>query len=327
MIRPSLIRSPVLAYLLGRVGMAALVLLGAVALLFALTLFVPGNPAQVLLGPRATPEAVSAYSHAMGLDRPVAVRFATFVLHAARGDLGTDVVSGRPVIALVLDVLPYTLALTFAGIGLAVLLGVPLGVLAAVRPGSLADRVLAVLSVSFIAIPNFVVALFLLLIFSVWLHWLPVLGTSGGGAGGQALRLILPAVSLALGWVGYIARLLRASLLEILTEPHVRTARAYGVPERRVLFRYVLRLAAIPTLAVLGLGIGQLLGGAIFAEMIFARPGLGTLAFDAIGNRNYPVVQAVVLVVVALFTLANMAVDFAYGWLDPRMAAREAAGD
>jgi peptide/nickel transport system permease protein len=302
--------------------MALLVLLGALALLFALTLFIPGNPAATMLGPRATPETVAAYSHAMGLDRPVWTRFAIFVLHAARGDLGTDVISGRPVIALVLEVLPYTLALTFSGIGLAVLLGVPLGVLAAVWPGSLADRMLALVSVSFIAIPNFVVALFLLLIFSVWLHWLPVLGTSRGGAGGQALRLILPAVSLALGWIGYIARLLRASLLEILGEPHVRTARAYGVPEWRVLFRYVLRLAAIPTLAVLGLGIGQLLGGAIFAEMIFARPGLGTLAFDAIGNRNYPVVQAVVLVVVTLFTLANMAVDAAYGWLDPRMGAR-----
>jgi peptide/nickel transport system permease protein len=297
-----------------RVGATMLVLLGASTLLFALTLAIPGNPAQVLLGPRATPEAVAQFSQAMGLDRPVLVRLGTFLLHLLRGDLGTDVVSGRPVLAMVLDVLPSTLALTAAAMGLAIGLGVPLGCLAATRPGGVADRVLAVASVAFIAVPNFVVAVLLLVVFSTWLGWLPVTGHG-------AAALVLPAVSLALGWVGYIARLLRSSLLDVLGADHVRTLRAYGVPGRRVVAVYAMRLAAIPVVAVLGLGIGRLLGGAILVEIVFARPGLGTLVFDAIGSRNYPVVQGSVLVVVALFVVSNLAVDLLLLRLDPRMAA------
>lgn len=301
----------------------ALVLLGAVALLFALTLFISGNPAQVLLGPRATPQAIEAFTAAMGLDRPVAERFVIFVWNVLRGDLGTDVVSGRPILTLVLEVLPYTLTLTAAAMGLAVLVGVPAGCAAAVRPGGWVDRATALVGIGFIAIPNFVVAILLLLVFSIWLQWLPVLGVAReGGLWDQAVRLVLPAVSLALGWVGYIARLLRASLLDVLGEPHIRTLRAYGVAERTVVYKYALKPAAIPTVAVLGVGIGQMLGGAIFAEIVFARPGIGTLAFDAINSRNYPVVQACVLVVVALFTLTNLAVDLIYAWLDPRIADR-----
>lgn len=296
-----------------RVGATLLVLLGAAILLFALTLAIPGNPAPVLLGPRATPEAVAQFSQAMGLDRPLPERLGTFLLHLLRGDLGTDVVSGRTVLAMVLDVLPSTLALTAAAMGLAIGLGVPLGCLAAVRPGGVADRVLAVASVAFIAVPNFVVAVLLLVVFSTWLGWLPV-------AGRGPAALVLPAMSLALGWVGYIARLLRGSLLEVLGADHVRTLRAYGVPGRRVVGVYALRLAAIPVVAVLGLGIGRLLGGAILVEIVFARPGLGTLVFDAIGSRNYPVVQGSVLVVVALFAVTNLAVDLLLLRLDPRMA-------
>jgi peptide/nickel transport system permease protein len=303
-----------------RLAATLLVLAGAAALLFALTLLIPGNPAQVLLGPRATPEAVAAYGAAMGLDQPVWVQLLRFFGHVLRGDLGTDVVSGRKVLAMVLDVLPNTLALTGAAIGLALLGGVPLGILAAARPGSRADSLLALLSVSMIAVPSFVVAIVLLLVFSIWLQWLPVLGHAGGGAGDSLLRLVLPSVSLALGWVGYIARLLRASLLETLGADHVRTLRAYGVPERRILFRYALKLASIPLVAVLGLGIGRLLGGAIFTEIVFARPGLGTLIFDAIGTRDYPVVQGAVLVAVVLFVAANLAVEALLAWLDPRMA-------
>ena len=154
------------------------------------------------------------------------------------------------------------------------------------------------LSVSFIAVPNFVVAIMLLIVFSRWLGWLPVLG-------GASSSLVLPAESLALGWIGYIARLLRGSLLEILGADHIRTLRAYGVPGRRIVGRYALKLASIPVAAVIGLGIGRLLGGAIFTEIVFARPGLGTLVFDAIGTRDYPVIQGAVLVVVALFTVAD----------------------
>lgn len=298
---------------LARIAAAVAVLLGAVALLFALTLFIPGNPAQILLGPRATPELVAAYTHDMGLDQPVWTRFATYLGHLARLDLGTDVVSGRPVLAMVLEVLPATLALAASAMGLALLAGIPLGCYAATHAGSRADQALAVLSVSFIAVPNFVVAIVLLIVFSRWLGWLPVLG-------GADSSIVLPAVSLALGWIGYIARLLRGSLLEILGADHIRTLRAYGVPGGRIVGRYALKLASIPVAAVIGLGIGRLLGGAIFTEIVFARPGLGTLVFDAIGARDYPVIQGAVLVVVALFTVANLAVDVFLMWLDPRMA-------
>ncbi len=307
-----------------RLATTALVLVGAVALVFALTLVIPGNPAQVLLGPRATPEAVQAFSHAMGLDRPVAERFALFLWNVLRGDLGNDVVSGRPIVTMVAEVLPYTVSLTLSAIGLAILFGVPLGCYAATHPGSLIDRAAAAVSISFIAIPNFVVAILLLMVFSVWLDWFPVLGVSRSGTlGDQLARLALPALSLALGWIGYIARLLRASLLDALGEAHIRTLRAYGVAERVIVYKYALKPAAIPTVAVLGLGVGRLLGGAIFAEIVFARPGIGTLVYDAIASRNYPVVQACVLVVVGLFTLTNLLVDLSYAWLDPRISKAE----
>lgn len=312
--------TPTLRYLSGRLLTTALVVVGAVTLLFALTLLVPGNPASVLLGPRATPEAVAALAERMGLDRPLHERLLMFFGQVATGNLGTDVISGRPILTMVMDVLPFTVTLTIAAIGLAVLVGVPLGCYAATHPGSRGDRVAAVLSVSFIAMPNFVVAIFLLLIFSIWLDWLPVLGAGEpGDVLDQLVRLILPAVSLALGWVGYIARLMRSSLLEVLGEPYIRTARAFGIPDRRIVYKYALKNAAIPTVAILGLGVGRLLGGAIFAEIIFARPGIGTLVYDAILTRNYPVVQAGVLVVVLLFVLTNLLVDLSYAWLDPRL--------
>ncbi|NYZ11068.1 ABC transporter permease [Azospirillum sp. RWY-5-1] len=311
---------PTLRYLSGRLLTTALVVVGAVTLLFALTLLVPGNPASVLLGPRATPEAVAALAERMGLDRPLHERLLMFFGQVATGNLGTDVISGRPILTMVMEVLPFTVTLTIAAIGLAVLVGVPLGCYAATNPGSRGDRVAAVLSVSFIAMPNFVVAIFLLLIFSIWLDWLPVLGAGEpGDVLDQLVRLILPSVSLALGWVGYIARLMRSSLLEVLGEPYIRTARAFGIPDRKIVYKYALKNAAIPTVAILGLGVGRLLGGAIFAEIIFARPGIGTLVYDAILTRNYPVVQAGVLVVVLLFVLTNLLVDLSYAWLDPRL--------
>lgn len=315
---------PTLRYAAGRLVTTLIVVAGAVALLFALTLLVPGDPAEVLLGPRATPETVAAFQHRMGLDRPVHERFLIFMGAVLSGDLGTDVVSGRPILGMVMDVLPFTVALTAAAMGIAVLAGVPLGCYAATHPDSRGDRAAAVLSVGLIAMPNFVVAIYLLLIFSIWLDWLPVLGAGEAGDPlDQLVHLLLPAMSLALGWIGYIARLTRSSLLEVLGEPYIRTARAYGIPERTVVYKYALRNAAIPTLAVLGLGVGRLLGGAVFAEIVFARPGVGTLLFEAIRNRNYPVVQAGVLVVVLLFVLTNLLVDLSYARLDPRLRARD----
>ena len=310
----------ILRFLLDRLLQTVLVVLGAMGLLFLLTVLVPGDPAAALLGPQASPEYARQFVAEMGLDQPIPVRFVRFFAHVLTGDLGTDVVSGRKVSAAIGAVLPYTVTLTAAAIGLAVLLGVPLGCWAATRPGSWVDNVLAGVSVALIAIPSFVVAILLLLVFSVWLDWLPVLGTGrGDGLGEAARRLVLPAVALAVGWVGFIARLVRTAMLEVLAEPYIRTARAYGLPPGRIVFAYALKNAIIPPLAILGLGIGRLLGGAVLVEIVFSRPGLGRLVLDAINVRNYPVLQGAVLVVVLLFVGANLVIDILYSAIDPRI--------
>lgn len=303
-----------------RLAFAILVLVGSITLLCSLTLIVRGDPATILLGPRATPEAIALFRQQMGLDLPLYERVFVFFANALRGDLGTDVITGRSVSTMVMAALPNTLLLAVSAIGLAIAIGIPIGCYAAVRPGSIADQVLAVLSVSLVATPSYVVAILLLYFFSVRLGWFPVLGAGDpGNLLDQLHHLVLPTVALAVGWIGYIARLVRSSLLEVLGEPYIRTARAYGQPEWRVVMKYALKLACIPTVAILGVGIGELMGGAVFVEIIFNRPGLGSLIFDAIGDRNYPVVQGAILVVVAIFVLANLFVDFVYALLDPRI--------
>ena len=308
-----------------RVGTTALVLLGAMLLLFALSALVPGDPATALLGPAATPEYAARFVQEMGLDQPWPRRLGTFLAHVAVGDLGTDALSGQRVTAVVGAVMPYTFILTFAAIGLAVATGVPLGCYAATHRGGAADGVLAAASVTLIAVPSFVIAIGLLLLFSAGLTWFPVLGAGDPGSWrDQALRLVLPTLSLSVGWIGYIARLVRSAMLEVLEEPYIRTARAYGMPRGLVTYKYALKNAALPVLAVLGLGIGRLLGGAVLVEIVFARPGLGRLIFDAISTRNFPVLQGAVLVVVLVFVLTNLVVDLGFTALDPRLRRRGA---
>ena len=312
--------SETLRYLGSRLVTTAFIVLGAMLLLFLLPAFVPGDPATSLLGPQASPEYAKRFIAEMGLDQPLHIRLVRFLGNALTGNLGTDVVSGRSVASLVWAVLPYTFALTFAAIALAVLIGVPLGIYAATHRGTRADTLLAFVSVAFIAIPSFVIAIFLLIVFSVWLNWLPVLGVSKSGAFlDEASRMILPTIALSLGWIGFIARLVRTSMLETMGENFIRTARAYGLSERLITYKYALKNACIPTIAVLGLGIGRLLGGAVLVEIVFARPGLGRLIYDAISLRNYPVVQGAVLVVVVLFAVVNLLVDLSYSAIDPRI--------
>ncbi len=307
-------------YLASRLVTTVFIVLGAMLLLFALSAVVPGDPATTLLGPQATPELSQRFITEMGLDRPLHVRLWRFFANVATGNLGVDVISGRPVAGLIVEVLPYTLILTFASIGLAILTGVPLGVFAATHRGSVLDNVLAFVSVAFIAVPSFVIAIFLLLIFAIWLDWLPVLGASRSGAlGDEVKRMILPTLALSLGWIGFIARLVRTSMLEVMGEPYIRTSRAYGLPARLVTYKYALKNACIPTITILGMGIGRLLGGAVLVEIVFARPGLGRLIYNAISERNYPVVQGAVLVVVVLFVVVNLIVDLSYSAIDPRI--------
>lgn len=322
--RPDTVR-----YLTSRLVTTLLIVFGAMLLMFTLSSIVPGDPAATLLGPQASPEYSKRFISEMGLDQPLYIRFWRFFSNVVRGDLGTDVVTGRSVVSMVAAALPYTLILTFSAIALAVVTGIPLGIFAATHRGSVADNILAFVSVAFIAVPGFVIAIFLLLVFAIWLDWLPVLGTSrSGDLMDEFRRMILPTVALALGWVGFIARLVRTSMLEVMGENYIRSSRAYGLSERLVTYKYALKNACIPTLTILGLGIGRLLSQGVFIEIIFARPGLGRLIYGAISERNYPVVQGAVLVVVVGFVLINLLVDLSYSVIDPRIrhgSAREGA--
>lgn len=309
-----------IVYTVRRLLTALLTVIGAVTMLFLIIRLIPGDPAVVMLGPRASDSMIAAMRVRMMLDEPVLVQLAAFLGSVLRGDLGNDVLNELPILGMVLDVLPFTIVLAFGSILLAVLVGVPLGALAAAYRNSWWDRITAFFSVAFITVPPFVAGLLLLLVFAVELRWLPV---SGGGARGdtfdQLRHLILPVTALALTWVGYIARLIRSSVLEEITKDHVRTAHSKGLSPARVLFKHVLRGALIPTIAVLGVGFGNLLGGAVLIEIIFNRPGLGFLILNAIESRNYPVVQGGLVVAVFLYTLANVIADLSYGFVDPRI--------
>ncbi len=304
-----------------RFAAAALTMAGAILLLFVLIQFVPGDLITIMLGPRVTPELREAFSHQMGLDKSIFERLWLFFSHAATGDFGTDVISNRPILNIILEVLPKTLQLAFAAMLIGGSSGLVLGCIAALRPGSRLDTILGFLSVAFITTPSFVVAIFLLLTFSLWLHWLPVTGAGDPNSFVDRLaHLILPASALAIGWIGYVARLVRASLLEVLSEQHIRMMRSYGVPERRIVGRYALKLALVPIIVVVGLGMGDLIGSAVFAEIIFARPGIGSLIYNSIMTRNYPLAQAGLLLLVLVYVSANVAVDIINSFLDPRIA-------
>lgn len=300
--------------------LALLILFLAVSLLFAMIHMMPGDPANVILGPKASPQLKAELAQRMGLDKPLPAQLGRFYTDLARGDLGIDVFSNREVSDIVFEQLPYTLALVLVAIGGATLLGVPLGCFAAVRRNSLLDRITAVMSVAVIAIPSFVVALYLLLWLAVKWRWFPAMGAGADGdIADQARHLVLPAIALGLGWVGYIARLVRASMLEVMEENHIRTARAFGLPERTVILHYALRIAVLPTVTILGLGIGTMLSGALFAEIVFSRPGIGKLLHEAVLTRNYPVVMGSVLVTTAFFVLSTLVSDIVNAALDPRL--------
>ena len=300
--------------------MTALVVLVVMVFLASLVHLIPGDPVTTILGPRADPELSKIVRHDMQLDLSVPHQVWNFVSGALHGDLGVDFTSNEEVTTLVFSALPHTIILACASLMLAVLIGVPLGIYAATHPNTLIDRITGVVAVSLITIPPYLAGLFLLLLFAVRFPVLPAIGAGELSDPLDYLRhLILPAVALAITWIGYLARLVRASMLEVLNANYIRTAQAFGIKERMIFYRYALKNAIIPTIAVLGVGLGSLMGGAIFVEVIFARPGLGTLIYDAIQSRNYPIVRGGVLVVAILFVLANLLADLSYRVLDPRI--------
>ena len=307
-----------LAYIARRLLTAVTSIFGAMLLLVCLSSVIPGDPATVLLGPQASPEYARQFIQQMGLDRPIHERLLLFFGNILTGDLGTDVITGRSVMEIVLGVLPSTIYLALASVTIAICTGIPLGIFAATHKGSVADAVLAAFSIVFISMPSFILGIILLVVFSVWLNWLPILG-SGAGFWDQAQRLILPAVVLSLGYVGLIARLVRVSMLEVLEESYIRTSRAFGISPARIVSTYALRNAMLPTLATLGMIVGRLLGGAVLIEILFARQGLGTTLYDAIVSRNFPVMQGVVFVVVVIFVTVQLLVEIGYSMIDPRI--------
>ncbi len=314
-------------YLLKRLLMTMLVLLFVIVFLSLLIHIVPGDPAKTLLGPRANAELIAKVRASMDLDKPVHIQIANAVWHTVQGDLGTDIFTGRRISMLVGAALPHTLILAWTALGLATILGVPLGVYSATHPDSWPDRITAVFSISFITIPSYVAGLFLLLIFAVELQWMPAIGLGKTGDPGDYIKhLILPATALAITWIGYLARLVRASLLEVLNQTYIRAAMASGLSQRQIFYKYALKNALIPTVAVLGIGVGNLMAGAVFVELIFSRPGMGTLIYNAIQARNYPIVRAGVLVVAILFVLANLLADLTYTYLDPRIQLDKVRG-
>ena len=309
-----------LKYVGKRLALAAVIAALSVTLLFIIIHLIPGDPARTMLGPRATPDLIADLQLRMGLDKPLPVQIMIFFGNMLSGDLGMDMFSNRPVATIVFEQLPHTLALIFASITWSAVLGIFLGCFSAVRRNSLADRLTGVLAVSFIAAPAFVIALYSLLLFAVELRWFPAIGAGEpGDIGDQLWHLVLPSFAIGLSWVGYIARLVRASMLEIMGEGHIRTARAFGLPEKWITYRYALRLAILPTITVIGVGMGFLLSAAVFAEIVFARPGIGKLVIDSITTRNYPVVMGSVLVSTILFVASTTLSDIVNALLDPRI--------
>ena len=308
-------------YVLRRVASTAVTLLFVSLLVFLVVRVLPGDPALVMLGIEASPEAVAALRESLGLNRPVPVQYVQWIGRAARGDLGRSIQYDVPVAGLVLSRLSVTLPLTLMAAGFMVLAALPLGVFAATSHRRWGDYLTMTLSQLGIAVPGFWAGLLLILLFSVKLGWFQAGGFDGWsqGVGGALKSLLLPAVALGLFQFAVLARTTRSALLEVLREEYVKTARAKGVAERGVLFRHALRNAMIPILTVAGIQLGQLMAGSIILESVFYLPGLGRLALGAISARDLPVVQGVVLFVASVIVGINAAVDVLYGVLDPRI--------
>jgi peptide/nickel transport system permease protein len=311
---------------IGKRVLAALpTLLGVIVVVFLAVHFIPGDPVTAARGARATVDQVARTRAELGLDRPLLMQFVDYVGRVLRGDLGISIQSRQPVMQEILARLPSTATLAVAGVLVSVLVGVPLGILGATRRGRIADFVTLVISTVGVAAPSFWIALLLSGLFAVKLGWLPTIGGGDPGDIGSILRaLILPALALGLSGMALVARMTRSSMLDVLGEDYVRTARAKGARERRVVYRHALRNAAIPIVTVIGLNFGHLLGGTIVMETVFARPGIGKLLLDAILGRDYPVVQGVALVIAVTFIVVNLLTDLTYAVFDPRLKTREA---
>ena len=301
------------AYLVQRLGSALLVMFGVVSLVFLLIHLIPGDPIEVMLGESASGADREALRAALGLNQPLPVQYLDYLGGLLQLDLGTSIHFRRPVSALLLERLPATGLLAAASLLVTVLLALPLGIMAAVRRNTIWDSGAMGFSMLGVSIPNFWLGPLLILVFSLWLGWFPVSGQSGLGS------VVLPALTLGTGLTAVLSRMVRSSMLEVLGEDYIRTARAKGLPPHRVVLRHGLRNALLPVITLLGLQLGALLAGAVITETVFSWPGVGLLMIEAIQSRDYPVVQACVLLISLSYVIVNLLTDIAYAWVDPRI--------
>ncbi len=310
-----------LGYVLRRL-LAALPVLAIVAVLVFLMLrLTPGDPAAVIAGDNASSEQIAQVRQQLGLDQPLPVQFAIWIGHLLQGNLGESFFFKKSIGELILGRIEPTLSLAAATMLIAVCVAIPLGVVAAYRHGSWLDRIVMGVSVLGFSVPVFVIGYLMIYVFSITLGWFPVQGYQplSAGLGGYLHRLVLPALTLSVVYIALIARMTRASVLEVLNEDYIRTARAKGQVERKILFRHALKNAAVPIVTVVGIGIALLIGGVVVTESVFAIPGLGRLTVDAVLARDYPTIQALILLFSGVYVLINLLIDLTYGLFDPRI--------
>lgn len=311
-------------FLVKRLGFALVTLLSVLTLVFLLVRILPGDPAIVVLGDQASPEAIAAFRSQLGLDQPLAAQYWAFLGQAVTGDLGNSMITGRSVSAEILTVLPYTLELTFValalGVALGVVLGVPAGVWAAVRRNRIPDYILRLLSLLGLSLPAFVAAIVLLMVFAIKLRWFPVISAGNADTFLERLRqMALPALALALIMMAYVTRVTRSAMLEVLSQDYVRTAKAKGASPAAVVWRHALGNCLIPITTVVGLYLGILIGNSVLTEIVFSRPGLGKLILNALTQRDYTLLQGMIVVYTLIVVVVNLLTDLTYGLLDPRV--------
>jgi len=307
------------AFLVRRIALAFVTLFTVLTLVFVIVRILPGDPAQLILGDQASREAIEALRARLGLDQPIATQYLTFLFDAVRGDWGVSMVTGRSVLSEVVDVLPWTLELTAVSLALGVVLGVPLGVWAAVRRNRFTDYIIRIASLAGLSFPAFVSAIILLFLFAIELRWFPVISAQKGSLKAWTQSITLPAISLGLNAAAYMTRVTRSAMLEVLSEDYVRTARAKGVPNRVVVWRHALGNATIPIITVAGLYLSTLIGNSVLTEIVFSRPGLGKLIVGALSQRDYTMLEGMMVTYTIAVVVVNLLSDLAYGFADPRV--------
>jgi len=304
----------VLYYVARRVAFIVPALVLASVVVFGMIHLLPGDPVKIMLqGANATPEQIASTRHQLGLDRPLPEQYVTYMGRVLTGDFGRSIRTGSSVLGQFASVFPNTLGLALTAMAIAMIIGLGLGIVAGVRPGGFIDAVLSTFSLIGVGVPPYLLGMFGILIFALTLRWLPATGEGG------PVNLILPAIALGWSFAAILARLMRSSLIEVLRSDYILTARAKGLGPWSVLRVHALRNALIPVVTILGIQFGVLLGGAVVVESVFARRGVGRLLVEGILNRDFPMVQGIVLILVVIFLLVNLAVDILYGVLDPRL--------